>query len=227
MRFFFASSRTATTYLTACYKIIVRTIHLNGVFFCKHINRRIFMFSRNNNQSSSVFSDMMKKQKRYEALVKALHADIFRYAMWLIKDKAVAEDVVQETFLRAWKSLDSLKDEGAAKSWLITILRRENARRFERKQFDLVDIDDVSVADPVNFGDVVLEHRELRRIIGNLSEEYREPLMMQILMGFSGDEIAEQLNLNKNTVMTRLFRARNQIKEALLGDQTKGEQVNG
>ena len=87
---------------------------------------------------------MMKKQKRYEALVKALHADIFRYAMWLIKDKAIAEDVVQETFLRAWKSLDSLKDEGAAKSWLITILRRENARRFERKQFDLVDIDDVS-----------------------------------------------------------------------------------
>lgn len=170
---------------------------------------------------------MMKKQKRYEALVKALHADIFRYAMWLIKDKAIAEDVVQETFLRAWKSLDSLKDEGAAKSWLITILRRENARRFERKQFDLVDIDDVSVADPINFGDVVLEHRELRRIIGNLSEEYREPLMMQILMGFSGDEIAEQLSLNKNTVMTRLFRARNQIKEALLGDQTKGEQING
>jgi RNA polymerase sigma-70 factor (ECF subfamily) len=47
------------------------------------------------------------------------------------------------------------------------------------------------------------------------------------LMGFSGEEIAEQLNLNKNTVMTRLFRARNQIKEALLGDQPKGEQVNG
>lgn len=185
------------------------------------------MFARNKNQNLSVSTDMMKKQKRYEALVKALHADIFRYAMWLIKDKAIAEDVVQETFLRAWKSLDSLKDEGAAKSWLITILRRENARRFERKQFDLVDIDDVSVADPVNFGDVVLEHRELRRIIGNLSEEYREPLMMQILMGFSGDEIAQQLSLNKNTVMTRLFRARNQIKEALQGDERKGEQVNG
>lgn len=185
------------------------------------------MFSRNKKQSTSVSTDMMKKQKRYEALVKALHADIFRYAMWLIKDKAIAEDVVQETFLRAWKSLDSLKDEGAAKSWLITILRRENARRFERKQFDLVDIDDVAVADPNDFGDVALEHRELRRIMSSLSEEYREPLMMQILMGFSGEEIAEQLNLNKNTVMTRLFRARNQIKEALLGEQPKGEQING
>ena len=48
-----------------------------------------------------------------------------------------------------------------------------------------------------------------------LSEEYREPLMLQIVFGFSGDEIAQQLNLNKNTVMTRLFRARNQVKEAL------------
>lgn len=170
---------------------------------------------------------MMKKQKRYEALVKALHADIFRYAMWLIKDKAIAEDVVQETFLRAWKSLDSLKDEGAAKSWLITILRRENARRFERKQFDLVDIDDVAVAAPNELADTALEHRELRRIISSLSEEYREPLMLQIIMGFSGDEIAVQLNLNKNTVMTRLFRARNQIKEALLNEQKKGEQMNG
>jgi RNA polymerase sigma-70 factor (ECF subfamily) len=185
------------------------------------------MFSRNKNQKSSVSSDMMKKQKRYETLVKALHADIFRYAMWLIKDKAIAEDVVQETFLRAWKSLDSLKDEAAAKSWLITILRRENARRFERKQFDLVDIDDVAVPDPKDFGDVTLEHRELRRIMSGLSEEYREPLMMQILMGFSGDEIAEQLNLNKNTVMTRLFRARNQIREALIGEQTTGVQLNG
>lgn len=185
------------------------------------------MFSRNKNPSSSVSISMMKKQERYEALVRAYHADIFRYAMWLIKDKAIAEDVVQETFLRAWKSLDSLKDQSAAKSWLITILRRENARRFERKQFDLVDIDDVVVADPHNFGDVALEHRELRNIMSNLSEEYREPLMMQILMGFTGDEIAEQLNLNKNTVMTRLFRARNQIKEALLGEQPKGEQING
>ncbi|MCV5390693.1 hypothetical protein OFC62_38855, partial [Escherichia coli] len=60
----------------------------------------------------------------------------------MCKDKAIAEDLVQETCLRAWKSLDSLQDEKAAKSWLITILRRENARRFERKQFDLVDIDD-------------------------------------------------------------------------------------
>ena len=178
------------------------------------------MFSRNKKQDKQVLSDMMEKQNRYEALVRAFHADIYRYAYWLVKDKAIAEDIVQETFLRAWRSLDSLKDEKAAKSWLITILRRENARRFERKQFDLVDIDDVSVADDHASQDNELEHRELRNLMAGLSEEYREPLMLQIMFGFSGEEIAQQLGLNKNTVMTRLFRARNQLKEALDSDSS-------
>lgn len=170
---------------------------------------------------------MNNKQTRYEALVKALHADIYRYAVWLIKDKSIAEDVVQETFLRAWKSLDSLKDEGAAKAWLITILRRENARRFERKQFDTVDIDDVSVEDTASHSEGSMHHQEIRKAIASLSEEYREPLTMQIIMGFSGDEIAQQLDLNKNTVMTRLFRARNQLKEILSSQMTFEERLNG
>lgn len=173
------------------------------------------MFSRKQPANDSVSEDMANKQKRYEALVNALHSDIFRYAYWLVKDKAVAEDIVQETFLRAWKSLDSLKDEKAAKSWLITILRRENARRFERKQFDLVDMDDVSIADESLSNETEIEHRELRRLMAELSDEYREPLMLQIIFGYSGEEIAQQLDLNKNTVMTRLFRARNQLKESL------------
>ena len=173
------------------------------------------MFSRKQSANDSVSDDMANKQKRYEALVYALHGDIFRYAYWLVKDKSIAEDIVQETFLRAWKSLDSLKDEKAAKSWLITILRRENARRFERKQFDLVDMEDVALADESLSNETEIEHRELRVLISGLSEEYREPLILQIIFGYSGDEIAAQLELNKNTVMTRLFRARNQLKEAL------------
>ena len=182
---------------------------------------------RNKTVDGSVLSDMNTKQTRYEALVKAFHADMYRYAVWLIKDKSIAEDVVQETFLRAWKSLDSLKDEGAAKAWLITILRRENARRFERKQFDTVDIDDVAIEDNAAHSEQNIHQQEIRKAIASLSDEYREPLAMQIIMGFSGDEIAHQLNLNKNTVMTRLFRARNQLKEILTSKMQLGEQANG
>ena len=168
----------------------------------------------------------MDKQRKYEALVRAYHRDLFRYAYWLCKDKSIAEDLVQETCLRAWKSLDSLQDEKAAKSWLITILRRENARRFERKQFDLVDIDDhgndASVSDDPHH-----QHQWLQVQIMKLEIDYREPLFLQVIGGVSGDEIADILDLNKNTVMTRLFRARNQLKEMLDTEEAERGQHNG
>ncbi|EGR0206014.1 sigma-70 family RNA polymerase sigma factor [Vibrio vulnificus] len=168
----------------------------------------------------------MDRQKKYEALVRAYHRDLYRYAYWLCKDQSVAEDLVQETCLRAWKSLDSLQDEKAAKSWLITIVRRENARRFERKQFDLVDIEDYGNEAKVS-DDEHHQQEWLQAQIMKLDIEYREPLFLQVVGGFSGDEIGDILDLNKNTVMTRLFRARNQLKELLDSDQTQRGQKNG
>ncbi|MDG1733763.1 MAG: sigma-70 family RNA polymerase sigma factor [Thalassotalea sp.] len=171
---------------------------------------------------------MASKQVRYEALVKALHGDLYRYAYWLVHDKHVAEDLVQETFLRAWRSLDSLKDEKAAKSWLITILRRENARRFERKRFEMSEYDEPAIIDHISSTtEQQLENHWLREKIAQLPEEYREPLVLQVLGGYSGEEIASQLNLNKNTVMTRLFRARNQLRDAVEKDNELKERNNG
>lgn len=182
------------------------------------------MFGKKNS-NSPVNSDM-DKQRKYEALVRGYHRDLYRYAYWLCKDKTIAEDLVQETCLRAWKSLDSLQDEKAAKSWLITILRRENARRFERKQFDLVDIDDYGNDAKVS-DDPHHQQEWLQAQIMRLDVEYREPLFLQVIGGFSGEEIGDILDLNKNTVMTRLFRARNQLKEMLDSQDTKRGQKNG
>jgi len=193
----------------------------------KAIRNKLSSSERKNNTGSSVISDMNIKQRKYDALVYSLHGDIFRYAYWLTRDRQVSEDLVQETFLRAWRSLDSLKDEKAAKAWLITILRRENARRFERKQLDLVDIDDHPVAAESNDHESDFETELLRRKIGELAPDYREPLLLQIIGGFSGDEIANILDINKNTVMTRLFRARNQLKEALTSDERMTGVNNG
>lgn len=171
---------------------------------------------------------MATKQTRYEALVKALHGDLYRYAYWLCKEKQVAEDLVQETFLRAWRALDSLKDEKAAKSWLITILRRENARRFERKRFEMSEYEEATITDKQSTStEQEIENHWLREKIASLPEEYREPLVLQVVGGFSGEEIADLLSLNKNTVMTRLFRARNQLKEALDDEPLMRGQYNG
>ncbi|MGR2866917.1 sigma-70 family RNA polymerase sigma factor [Vibrio vulnificus] len=185
----------------------------------------IFELFRKKTSDAPVNTEM-DRQRKYEALVRAYHRDLYRYAYWLCKDQSIAEDLVQETCLRAWKSLDSLQDDKAAKSWLITILRRENARRFERKQFDLVDIDDYGNDAKVT-DDEHHQQEWLQAQIMKLDLEYREPLFLQVVGGFSGEEIGDILDLNKNTVMTRLFRARNQLKELLDSDQTQRGQKNG
>ncbi|WP_431312573.1 sigma-70 family RNA polymerase sigma factor [Psychromonas marina] len=158
--------------------------------------------------------DMARQQKRYEALVNVFSADLYRYAYWICHDPDIAQDLVQETCLRAWKSLDSLLDDKSAKGWLFTILRRENARRFERKQHPLVDIADHDVADNSDLNQE-MDSELLIRKISTLSDEYKEPLLLQLIAGFSAEEIGQQLDLNKNTVLTRLFRAKNLLKSSL------------
>lgn len=166
---------------------------------------------------------MSSKDLRYQALVNSFYADIYRYAYWLCQHKAIADDLVQETFLRAWKHLDSLLDVTAAKGWLITILRRENARRFERKQFEYQDIEqdelrDVSTSSP----EQQAELSQLQRLIQQLDVDYREPLVLQVLLGMTGEEIADCLALNLNTVNTRLYRARHQLRELIKIKDSEG-----
>ncbi len=157
---------------------------------------------------------MDNAQKRFETMVHALSSDLYRYAYLLCRHKAMAEDLVQETFLRAWRHLGSLRDESKAKSWLITTLRREFARQFERYQphFDDIDIDRIAEPDSVEKNaDVWL----VRRALLELPAKYRDALGLQVIGGYSGAEIAEIVDLPLPTVNTRLFRARQQLRKVL------------
>ena len=145
-------------------------------------------------------------------LLESLRPDLVRFAQWLARDRAIAEDIVQESLLRAWRSRDALKDAGAARAWLLTIVRREHARLYERKRLELVSLDDVleTHADPGLAQDDEL--LALRHAIMRLPIEYREPLVMQVVGGFSTEEIARELALSPTAVLTRLFRARNKLR---------------
>ncbi len=158
----------------------------------------------------------MNKERRFEALVNGHSAMLYRYAYWLCDGhQASAEDIVQETFLRAWKSLDQLQEHQAAKAWLMTILRRENARRFERKQLEYVDVElDTVSLDDSRF-EFELDSHELRRAILQLDHNYRDPLLLQAIGGFSCEEIADILGLGKGAVMTRVFRAKKMLMDIM------------
>ncbi|HTC52936.1 MAG TPA: sigma-70 family RNA polymerase sigma factor [Steroidobacteraceae bacterium] len=147
-----------------------------------------------------------------ERLFASLRPELLRFAWWLARDRAVAEDVVQEALLRAWRSRDSLKDPAAARGWLLTIVRREHARLYERKRLEITDLDEVIAAEDSQLGTESEELVGLRLAITQLPEEYRVPLVMQVLGGFTTDEIARELTLSTAAVLTRLFRARNRLR---------------
>jgi RNA polymerase sigma-70 factor (ECF subfamily) len=159
------------------------------------------------------------KERRFEALCEPFRGDVFRFALWLGRSRSVAEEVVQETYLRAWRSLDSLKDGESARSWLLTIARREHARLFERKRHPTVDLDSLTHSESEALAEKhdrdPDEVNDVRRAILELEPEHREPLIMQVMMGFSTEEIARHLGLNAGAVSTRLFRARNRLRARL------------
>lgn len=162
---------------------------------------------------------MQSKEVRYENLVNAYSSWLYRYAYWITKEPSSAQDLVQETFLRAWRFLDSLKDEAAAKSWLTTILRRENARKYERKQFEYSDVEMDSIPSQREEFDTRPEVLALRHALRNLPIKYREPLVLQVIEGYSLDEIAKIFDLPRNTVATRLHRARQKLRKHLNGEE--------
>jgi RNA polymerase sigma-70 factor (ECF subfamily) len=159
------------------------------------------------------------RQRRFEALCEPCRADVFRFALWLSRSRTVAEEVVQETFLRAWRSLDGLQDEGTVRSWLLTIARREHARLHERKRHPTVDIDELTVTESAALAERPErdpdEVNDVRQAIFELEAEHREPLVLQVMLGYSTEEIARQLGLNEGAVSTRLYRARNRLRARL------------
>lgn len=159
--------------------------------------------------SSGRVSEM--NQSGFEAMVRAYSADLFRFAYWLCRNRWQAQDLVQEAFAAAWKGRESLRDNSATKAWLFSILRNEHVRVFQRKRLDLVDVEleDIAIAS----GNSELERVELDECLRALPENYREPLLLQVLGGFSGKEIAAMLNISEQNVMTRLTRARQALRK--------------
>jgi RNA polymerase sigma-70 factor (ECF subfamily) len=142
-----------------------------------------------------------------------MRPDLLRFAQWLARDRSIAEDIVQEALLRAWRSREALKDPSAARPWLLTIVRREHARLYERKRLELVPLDELVElqADPRS-AEPDDDVYALRHAIMRLPIEYREPLVLQVLGGFTTEEIARELDLSATAVLTRLFRARNKLR---------------
>jgi RNA polymerase sigma-70 factor (ECF subfamily) len=164
------------------------------------------------------------------------HLDaVYRFALRLSGDPSEAEDLVQETFLRAYRSWDQFTTGTRAKSWLFTICRNVFLRQRDRtKRHDEIvrtetarvpgqsggaAINPVWVSslarDPEGrFFDSIVDE-EILRAIDDLPEEYRTAVVLSDLEGLSYDEMAQLMEVPVGTVKSRLFRARRQLQKVL------------
>lgn len=137
-----------------------------------------------------------------------------RTAMAITRDKMSAADAVQETFIRVYNSIESFDMDKPFKPWFYRILINECNRILSRSSNTIL-IDDFtqtglegSKSDEHRFE----EYESLYKAIGRLNEVNRIPIILKYLKGFSENDIAEILELNINTVKSRLFKGRQKLR---------------
>ena len=155
---------------------------------------------------------------------------VYRVALRLTGNSAEAEDVVQETFLSAFKAIDKFEGRSGLATWLYRIAHNAALMRLRRVQLPQVSVDDEEV-----FGEGMIvpsqmhdwcclperdfesseAQAELERAIHDLPEKLRVVFVMRELEGFSTEETAEALDVSIDVVKVRLHRARLQLRERL------------
>jgi len=142
----------------------------------------------------------------------------------LSRNQAEAEDLVQETCLRALRAMERLRPDSNVKSWLFTILRNIWLNQLRQRKSDFVDLDSDeygenravdSSKDPHAAYVSDLEREQVRHAIEQLPLESREIILLREYEELSYEEIAAMLKCPVGTVMSRLARARSKLRDLL------------
>jgi RNA polymerase sigma-70 factor (ECF subfamily) len=161
----------------------------------------------------------------FELMVLPHREALYGHALALTHNADEAEDLVQETTLRALRGFESFRADGPVRAWLLTILRnlfinnyRSRVRSPRPVSLDALENPDPivpSLPGPERQVFSRLENEALSRAVAGLAPEYREVLVMSDMRGMSYQEISEKLNVPIGTVRSRLSRARNRVRRAL------------
>ncbi|OIJ18923.1 hypothetical protein BKP45_15285 [Anaerobacillus alkalidiazotrophicus] len=151
---------------------------------------------------------------------------LYRLAYSIIKDRHTAHDIVQETFMKAFEKLHTLKDEEKFESWLAVICSRKakdylrKTKRWNDIAVENVFIDEaISKNEQTSYVETVIERKHLKKVIQEeillLKPEFQEVLLLKYEYDLKDQEISKALNINIGTVKTRLHRAKKKLKEAI------------
>jgi RNA polymerase sigma-70 factor (ECF subfamily) len=177
--------------------------------------------------------------KAFEDLVCRYERKIYTIAYRMMGNYDDANDLAQEAFLRAFQAIGGFRQESSFFTWLsriVTNVCRDELRKRYRKPVESLDkeicLGDLEIKKQIPSlapgPDEIYEkmelQRELQEIIVTLSPEFRCALVLRDIQGFTYEEIAEELECSLGTVKSRIYRARNYVKEKLLSQQEQNSQ---
>ena len=162
-------------------------------------------------------------QGAFRELYKAFSRKVFAYVLNRVNDHGRAEEILVDTMYEVWRNPQRFHGESQFSTWLIGIARNKSlmvyrARRPDETHDDLDDIAETEAADtPDGFAQLAGKQRSegVQRCMGKLSDEHRECMHLVFFEGLSLVEVAEVQRCPENTVKTRLFHARQKIKNCL------------
>jgi RNA polymerase sigma-70 factor (ECF subfamily) len=155
------------------------------------------------------------------------HLDaLYRVALRLTADASQAEDLVQDTMLKAYRSWKQYRPGTNAKGWLLTILRNTFINDYRRRKHEPIAMDldavephaidrSIQEVDPEGTFFAQIVDAKVLEAIDSLPHEFREVLVLSDVEGMRYAEIAETLQIPVGTVKSRLFRARRQLQSDL------------
>ncbi len=128
-----------------------------------------------------------------------------------------AEDLLQDVAVAAWEGMSGLRDAASFRGWLSEIARNVGRRHVQRsaRHGEIADVDEVEPAAPQSSPLDVLEADEILATLRTLPTCYREPLVLRLVLGLSGPEIAEQLGMTKGSVRVNLHRGMSLLRGRL------------
>lgn len=148
-----------------------------------------------------------------QALVEEHTASVFRVARSVVQDSALAEDVVQETFIRAWQKADSFRGEVPIRNWLLRIAHNVAVSTLRTVRDESVDPHRLPIQLEQTGPDVVVEARaQIIDALAGLNPIDRSLVVLREIEGLTYAEISKILDLPMPTVKTRLFRARARLR---------------
>ena len=153
-------------------------------------------------------------ESRYNQWVRDHYRFLLRSAWALTGSRAVAEDVVQDCFTSAWRFRAQLRDPSMARAWLFQIMRRHAFRHFDPAQhlsYDEQDAPDQAV----DHHDALNDQLDVVKALGRIAPIHREVLVLFYFDDMATAQMAEALDIAPGTVLSRLARAREALKNAL------------